>query len=71
MQPAGCCFTGAKNVSDHEDELEELKASLQDTQPVGTLVNTCRLVLPLFLSASKNANKNASLLSFSSLKHFN
>ena len=31
-------------VSDHEEELAELKTSLQDTQPVGSLVNCCRLV---------------------------
>jgi len=33
---------GIMNVSDHEAELAELKASLQDTQPVGALVNACR-----------------------------
>jgi len=33
---------GVLTVSDHEAELAELKSSLQDTQPVGALVNTCR-----------------------------
>jgi N-acetyltransferase 10 len=33
---------GMVPVSDHEPELAELKSSLQDTQPVGSLVNCCR-----------------------------
>ena len=36
--------TGVSPVSDREEELGELKASLQDTQPVGALVNLTRSV---------------------------
>jgi len=36
------CPPGLMPVSDHEPELAELKTSLQDTQPVGSLVNCCR-----------------------------
>jgi N-acetyltransferase 10 len=36
------CAPGVVSVSDHEVELAELKSSLQDTQPVGALVNACR-----------------------------
>ena len=34
--------TGVCPVSDREEELRELKTSLQDTQPVGALVNQTR-----------------------------
>jgi hypothetical protein len=33
---------GTVDQSEHEEELKELKASLQDTQPVGALVSACR-----------------------------
>eukprot|EP00088_Acartia_fossae_P056673 TRINITY_DN6600_c0_g1_i3.p1 TRINITY_DN6600_c0_g1~~TRINITY_DN6600_c0_g1_i3.p1 ORF type:complete len:1013 (-),score=323.42 TRINITY_DN6600_c0_g1_i3:32-3070(-) len=36
------CPPGNAPASDHEPELSELKSSLQDTQPVGSLVNCCR-----------------------------
>jgi len=36
------CPPGSTPISDHEPELAELKSSLQDTQPVGSLVNCCR-----------------------------
>ncbi len=37
----GWC-AGTMDQSEHEEELKELKASLQDTQPVGALVSACR-----------------------------
>jgi hypothetical protein len=37
----GWC-AGTMDQSEHEEELKELKASLQDTQPVGSLVSACR-----------------------------
>ena len=36
---------GVSPVSDREEELAELKSSLQDTQPVGALVNKARSVI--------------------------
>jgi len=36
------CPPGLKNVSEFEEELVELKSSMQDTQPVGALVNACK-----------------------------
>ena len=44
LRQISCKYLGLMPVSDHEDELAELKTSLQDTQPVGSLVNCCRLV---------------------------
>ena len=46
-------LTGALSVSDHEVELKELKESLQDTQPVGALVNTTRLVVKVILTIAQ------------------
>ena len=34
--------SGATPVSDREEDLQELKSNLQDTQPVGALVNLAR-----------------------------
>ena len=34
--------SGAAPVSDREEDLQELKSNLQDTQPVGALVNLAR-----------------------------
>ncbi len=34
--------TGRAPVSDREEDLQELKTNLQDTQPVGALVNLAR-----------------------------
>ena len=33
---------GTASVSDREEELVELKSSLQDTQPIGALINCAR-----------------------------
>jgi hypothetical protein len=35
-------LVGVCDQSEHEEELKELKVSLQDTQPVGALLNACR-----------------------------
>ena len=50
--------SGTCPVSDREEELAELKTSLQDTQPVGALVSQTRSVLntlslPLVLQFSR------------------
>ena len=37
--------TGVSPVSDREEELVELKTSLQDTQPIGALVSLTRSVI--------------------------
>ena len=59
-------------VSDREEELAELKTNLQDTQPVGALVNQTRSVSssPLSLSFWSFSSHGLFVERISQLKHY-
>ena len=58
--------SGVSPVSDREEELGELKLSLQDTQPVGALVSLTRSVNRSHLVLSQFSQSSLTVLSQSS-----